>query len=529
MPSFGRAGVYVTEVLSGPTPPATTTSPSVAAFAGEHWRGPTYAVQCNRWSDFIKYYGGFQTTATPVLTNTYLAYAVYEFFANGGTTCWVLRITSSLTPGSNASITLKDSQATAQSTLSLTTGQAGVIGSVGTWGNSLYCDVVANSSIPNTGRFNLNIYYGGTTGAYRVEQWTDLSMSPTDSRYVVSVLNSPTQGSAWVVATNLNDAAASPNNSPLPGTGRQFSGGVDCASPSTPDYQNSFTYGNSPATAPFDQVPGILNINIPGNSTAAVLTTAITYAGTRPYTFLVMDTPPAQTPAAALSFFSLLGSPSSYAALYYPWVTATNPAANSLQSTILLPPGGFVLGQMAQTDATSGVWVAPAGLSTILNNVVAAERQFAPAELDALNLGNVDALKTRPNGQVIIWGARTMESGYASLYVPVRRTLNYIENSLAALLEYYVFQPNDTLLWSSISNTCANFLSGLFYQNAFPGPTAAQSYYITCDASNNTPQTISQGIVNCVVGVALQYPAEFISLVIQQFQSSGTTTVTSVS
>jgi phage tail sheath protein FI len=529
MPSFGRAGVYVSETLNGPTPPPSNTSPSIAAFAGEHWRGPTYAVQCNRWSDFVKFFGGFQTNALPALANPYLAYSVYEFFANGGTTCWVLRITASTTPGVNASITLKDSQATPVNTLSLTAGFYGTIGNVGTWGNQLYCDVVANTSVVGTGRFNLNIYYGGPTAGFRVETWTDLSMNPTDTRYVVSVLNSPTQGSQWVVATNLNDVASSPANTPLPGTGRVFSGGIDCASPSTTDYQTAFTYGASPATAPFDQVPGILNINLPGNSTASVLTTCITYAATRPYTFLVMDPPSGQTVAGAASFFSSLGAASSYAALYYPWVVGTNPAGNSLQSTILLPPGGFVLGQMVTTDGQNGVWQAPAGLNTVLDNVVAAERLFSPAELDALNLGNINALKTRPNGNVIIWGARTMQSGYASLYVPIRRTLNYIESSLAVLLEFAVFAPNDALLWSAIQQTCNTFLSGLYYQNAFPGSTAAQSYYVICDSSNNTAQTISQGQVNTTVGVALLYPAEFINLVVAQFQSSGATTVTSVS
>ena len=527
MPNFGRAGVYVSETLSGPTPPSSNSSPSVAAFAGEHWRGPAYAVQCNRWSDFVKFFGGFQTAATPVLVNSYLAYSVYEYFANGGQTCWVLRVTASGTPGTTASINLKDSQATPVNTLTLTAGASGVIGNVGTWGNSLYVDVVTNSSVPGTGRFNLNIYYGGTTPQYRVEQWIDLSMNPNDTRYVVAVLNSPTQGSQWAVATNLADPATSPANTPLPGVARQFAGGVDCASPATTDYQAAFTYGSSPVTAPFDLVPGIININLPGNSTAAVIISCITYAAARPYTFLVIDPPPGQTPAGAASYFSSLGSPSSYAALYYPWVVVTNPTGGSLQSTTLLPPGGLVLGQMVTTDSQSGVWQAPAGINTVLNNVVSAERMFSPAEMDALNLGNINALKTRPNGNVIIWGARTMQSGYASLYVPVRRTLNYIESSLAGLLEFAVFQPNDNLLWSAIQNTCNAFLSGLFFQNAFPGSTAKGAYYVTCDNTNNTPQSIAQGVVNTVVGVALLYPAEFINLSVTQFQSTGATTVTS--
>jgi hypothetical protein len=329
------------------------------------------------------------------------------------------------------------------------------------------------------------------------------------------------------VATNLFDAAASPNNSPVAGT-FQLSGGTDAGDPSSADFITALTYGQATPAA-MDVVPGIINLNLPGNSTTTVLNAAITYAQTRPYTFLVMDPPAAQTPASAVSFLGSLSPVSSYAALYYPWLTTVNPAQSNLQSSINLPPGGFVLGQMAKTDQTAGVWQAPAGTSTTLVNVVAAERPFAPSDLDTLNSNNVNALRTRPNGSVVIWGTRTMQQGYGSLYVPIRRTLNYIEASLAQLLEFSVFQPNDVLLWGSITATCNQFLASLWGQNAFPGSTVAQAYYVTCNASNNTPQSIATGVVNTTVGVALLYPAEFINLVIAQFQSSGITTIQSVS
>src|SRR5665213_775353 len=93
MPTFTRAGVYVTEALAGPSSPPQQLSPSVAGFVGEHWRGPTaYAVQCNSWSDFLTIYGGFNPNATPALKNIFLAYAVYEYFANGGQSCWISRV-----------------------------------------------------------------------------------------------------------------------------------------------------------------------------------------------------------------------------------------------------------------------------------------------------------------------------------------------------------------------------------------------------------------------------------------------------
>lgn len=517
-PVFTKPGVYVVEQLTGPTPAPPSFGPSAAGFLGEHWRGPnTYAVQCNSWSDFVKWFGGFNPTNVPALTNPYLAYSVYMFFVNGGQTCWVSRTTGVATAGASAAITLVDVNATPLGTLKLQTGHLGVAGDIGTWGNEIFVDVVAMPNAPT--RFLLNIYVGGSTSPYLVETWSDLSMSKNDYRYAPSVLNASIGGSNFVVATDLNDPNS--NNTPVGITGAQLSGGIDCSSPVSSDYITALTSG----TCNFDNVPGPLNINVPGNSTAAVVDAAITYAQTRSTTFLVIDPPSGQTVSQVISYLQSLAPVSQYAALYFPWVTAVNPASNNLNTQILLPPGGFVLGQMTAMDQSYGVWRAPAGAGTELVNALKVEQILSPANRGLLNQNNVNAIRTLPNGSLIIYGARTMQSGYATLYVPVRRTLNYIEASLSQLLDNFVFAPNDSVTWANIVAVVTSFLNGLYTQGAFPGNSVASSFYVVCNSTNNTPQTIQQGVLNVLVGLALNLPAEFIQLTIQQIQSTGETTI----
>lgn len=541
--TFGYPGVYTSEQLQGPTPPSNQTlgSPSVAGFMGEWWRGPIVPVMCNSWNDFVTYFGGFNPNGVPVLSDPYLGYAVYEFFSNGGATCWVYRLTSSIDGGISATINLADNaQATPQDTLTITTGSLGVEGNVGTWGNNVYINVTAsNNTYQGITRFNLAVYYNpsgtGASPQYLMESWSDLSMVTTDARYALAILNSTTTGSRWVFATDLNDSNAAPSNVPTAAL-YQLANGTDSATPSTPDYVTALTYGASPSVsplvfpAPFDNVPGQLNINLPGMSDQTVLSAAIQYAQDRPSSFLVIDPPIATTPAALVQgggFIQTLSpAQSSYCAVYYPWLSAQNPASSSLLNTIMLPPGGFVLGQMTRIDVTSGPWVAPAGTNTVLSNVASAERNFAPSDLTALTEYNVNALRTQPNGSVLIWGTRTQNQGFATKFVPVRRTLDYVEAQLTRLLQYAVFQPNDVQLWQSITATCNQFLGNMLAHNAFPSSNQAASYYVICNSQNNTSQSISQGIVNTEIGIALLYPAEFISLVISQFQTSGTTTVT---
>jgi phage tail sheath protein FI len=280
-------------------------------------------------------------------------------------------------------------------------------------------------------------------------------------------------------------------------------------------------------------VPGVLNINIPGCSDTAVLSQAIDYCTPntpgRPYSFCVIDPPQGASVGTVNSFMNTLQTQaaSTFAALYYPWINGTDASANTFQATKMLPPGGFVLGQYASVDTTRGPWYAPAGLVTAINGAAGLEQTISLQNEGALNQNNINCLRVVPNsGAVIIFGARTVETQWAVVYVPIRRSLNYIESRLSDLLQFAVFQPNNQVLWTSITAACEIFLDGLAGRNAFQGNAPSSQYYVICNSTNNTPSSISQGIVNTEVGVALNYPAEFVQLTVTQFQSTGVTTVT---
>lgn len=110
MPTYTWPGVYVEEVPSAIKPIAGVGT-STAAFIGESdnitaaWdstqkagmplkpNGDTYTqaaaltpTAVNSWTEFTQNFGDFQAT------NQYLAQAVFGFFNNGGTRCWVERI-----------------------------------------------------------------------------------------------------------------------------------------------------------------------------------------------------------------------------------------------------------------------------------------------------------------------------------------------------------------------------------------------------------------------------------------------------
>ena len=190
-------------------------------------------------------------------------------------------------------------------------------------------------------------------------------------------------------------------------------------------------------------------------------------------------------------------------------------------------PAGPIAGLMARTDGTRGVWKAAAGVEATLRGVAGVEYPMSDPDNGVINPKAVNALRVFPDG-VLSWGARTLvgfnDSGNIDdKYIPVRRTMLYIEESLYRGLRFAVFEPNGEQLWSQIRLAAGSFMNGLFRQGAFAGTKSSDAYYVMCDESTTTPTDQNLGIVNVVVAFAPLKPAEFVILTVKQIAAQAQT------
>ena len=181
---------------------------------------------------------------------------------------------------------------------------------------------------------------------------------------------------------------------------------------------------------------------------------------------------------------------SSFAALYYPWVTITNPFAPATGS-ISVPPSGFVCGVYVRTDMQQGVWKAPANQQVM--GATGLERLIADTEGSALNGLGINCLRLFPGRGELVWGARTVSSDSDWKYVNVRRYFAYLENSIEQGTQWVVFEPNGAPLWASIRNTINNFLTAEWRKGGMQGVTASQAFFVKCNASTMTQDDIANG------------------------------------
>ncbi|MGH9495669.1 MAG: phage tail sheath family protein [Candidatus Sulfotelmatobacter sp.] len=503
-------GVYVEEIPSG-VRTITGVATSIAAFAGWAPQGPTdQAGLVLSWSDFVNQYGGLNP-------NSYLGYAVSQFFLNGGQQAYIVRLVTAgdPTPANNA--------ATASLALSPLSIKAQ---NPGQWANN-YAIAIKNQASGT--RFQLQVVYidpTDSTGKTQtvVESFANLSAASPDpqGRYVGDVVNN-TSNYITIDPITQPPSPAQPANTPVPLTAAQkLAGGGDgvILEPNTGGFET--------ALVPSSGVGGIYLLDhvdlfnllvVPGEFTPATLASLESYCVDH-RAFLLADCDPNASMNTLKSGpdSQLSGVDGTNAAFYFPWVTAPDPLSQNLPSQF--PPSGFVAGIYARTDGTRGVWKAPAGTEATLTGATGVVVPLNDKENGVLNPQAINCIRNFNVYGTIIWGARTLqgsdEIGSEWKYIPVRRTALFIEESLFRALKWVVFEPNDEPLWAEIRLNVGAFMQNLFRQGAFQGKTPADAYFVKCDKETTTQNDINMGIVNIVVGFAPLKPAEFVVIQIQQ-------------
>lgn len=218
---------------------------------------------------------------------------------------------------------------------------------------------------------------------------------------------------------------------------------------------------------------------------------------------LVLDLPPSPFDDGAGAAARQTGPHRERAAAYHPWLVTGG---------VAVPPSGAVAGVIARTDAERGIWKAPAGV------VVHGLDGFTEALDDVANEAplhaGVNAMREFPGRGRLVWGARTLAGADsaepARRYLPMRRLTDHVLGSLAAGLEFVVFEPNEAPLWLLVKQLVESFLNELWRAGAFPGDRPQDAYGARCGLGETmTHADMQDGRLVVEVHLATMRPAEF--------------------
>jgi hypothetical protein len=496
--AYSRPGVYISERLLTAPVAGGVTADAAGAIVAPLAQGPEAVTLVTSWYEFAKNFGGYNASYPAT-------FEVASFFNNGGRELYVKRLLSS--DADPASVDVETS------------------GSV----------IVFTATAKNKGTDGNNLRVGVTLGTvsstYTITVYKESGLADEIAddivleRYENVVFNDPTSSDYAETVINLVSANISIDNSAsgVPVVGfYPLTGGSNGTTPVAADYLD---YQSTDASVfeVFSTLDRPLVLFLPAiHSTLAadindVYDDATAWASTN-NGFVVASTAVDKTSAEAISFAASLAD-TSFAAVYYPHLFIADPLGRGAGALRKIAPAGAVAGLYLATDATRGVFKAPAGIGATLTGVVAVEKSFSSIELDSLNASTspVNPIRQIPGAGLAVMGARTLkQDGTANKYVNMRRSLIYIRKNLKNLTEFAIFENNDERLWARINNGITVFLNEYRNQGGLRGATIGQSFFIKCDAENNSAQQIANGEVHVQVGVALQYPAEFIVIDLSQ-------------
>ncbi|MGW3206852.1 phage tail sheath family protein [Streptomyces sp. NPDC001135] len=193
-------GIYIDEVKSG-TRTVVAVPSSITAFVGYTQRGPEHrATRISSFGDYERDFGGLDQDSE-------LSYAIHQFFVNGGSDAYVVRVPKPDAAPAKVSVR-SGTENGAKGSLDITAL------SPGAWANDVVIEVDYDQ-IPaaDTKSFNLTVT-DLATGA--TERFRGVSVDPASGRFAQAVLADPDNGSR-MVRVNVVEGAARPMATGTPG------------------------------------------------------------------------------------------------------------------------------------------------------------------------------------------------------------------------------------------------------------------------------------------------------------------------
>lgn len=572
MAEYLSPGVYVEEFDSG-AKPMEGVSTSTAGFIGLAERGPVEGTPqlVTNFADFKRKYGGY-LSENEFGEYRFLAYGVEQFFINGGSRCFIVRVAPEDAAAATGFAPSKDAPV-----LTVIAKNPGI------WGNSLRVRVTPDSknktpileviSAPEGKKYrckNGSGFQPGDIVAYR-----DMEQDTTTYNRVVK-----SQDNILEFAEELGDEAVDTELLPQ----RFIQSCEFTLEVSYEDQVEVYEYASlNPNSAsfitkktaksdlilveagaipedikpPFDIVTGggveeLLVSMLEGSNGSVAQISAADFMGrdngagkrTGIQAFLdndmvsIMAVPGVVDPNVQLTLvahcenlasrFAVLDMPrdakkiddivahrelfdTNYAALYHPWLQVFDPLD---KKNMAVPPSGSMLGIYARSDNTRGVHKAPA--NEVVRACVGLDCDFNKGEQDILNPKGVNLIRSFPGMGIRVWGARTATSDGSWKYINVRRLFIFIEESIKANTNWAVFEPNDETLWVRVKRTIDVFLTGLWRNGSLAGTSTDEAFFVNVGRDTMTQDDIDNGRLICVIGVAPVKPAEFVIFRISQ-------------
>jgi phage tail sheath protein FI len=193
--------------------------------------------------------------------------------------------------------------------------------------------------------------------------------------------------------------------------------------------------------------------------------------------------------------------------MYWPWIQIYDA---DLATRVWVPPSGLVSAKIAESDFRTAPWFAPAGLNRgVIVPALALEVNPNLGQRNMLYSGGnaINPIMKDSTAGIVIMGQRTLQRKATALdRVNARRTLLYLEKSIATAVRYLVFEPNDPTTWATFKALVNPVFESVKNQRGIT------DYEVIVDETTNDALARDRKEMNGLLKLKLTPAAEFITI-----------------
>lgn len=217
------------------------------------------------------------------------------------------------------------------------------------------------------------------------------------------------------------------------------------------------------------------------------------------------------TPKEAVDALRLRQIDSSYACTYFPWVQVRDTISSRL---LWVPPSVIGLGVMANSEAKSEVWFAPAGFNrggltegSAGLPVVGLTYKLTSKDRDLLYDASVNPIASFPSEGIVVFGQKTMQVQRSALdRINVRRLMIFIKKQVSRISSGLLFDQNVSVTWERFLNQVNPLLSSI------QSRLGLTEFRVILDETTTTPDLVDQNIMYAKIFLKPARAIEFIAV-----------------
>lgn len=193
----------------------------------------------------------------------------------------------------------------------------------------------------------------------------------------------------------------------------------------------------------------------------------------------------------------------SYMAAYSNWIAVIDDVTG-LQTWV--PPSGFVAAIMANTDAGTGPWEAPAGFNRgIIRGAVDVGWSPNQRQRDDIYKLGINPIASFPGQGIVVYGQKTVQNKPSAFdRINVRRNFLFMEKTVKDIMKFFVFEPNTKFTRDRVLATLNPFFINIQANGGL------YDFLVVCDERNNSDTTIEDNTLVVDIYLKPTRTAEFI-------------------